>query len=214
MKEILENLVFRHRKTVVVLFLVLTAFMLWQASHLKIDAGFAKLLPLKHPYMQTYLEYREAYGGANKVVIAIKAREGDIFTPEFFEVLADVTDEVFFIPGVDRTRVMSLFTPNVRFTEVVEDGIAGGNVIPADFEPTAEGLAKVRENILKSNYMGRLVASDFSAAIVVAELLEVNPNTGERLDFISVASQLEDVRTKYSSHEVGVAYEYNIIGFA
>ena len=111
MKEILENLVFRHRKTVVVLFLVLTAFMLWQASHLKIDAGFAKLLPLKHPYMQTYLEYREAYGGANKVVIAIKAREGDIFTPEFFEVLADVTDEVFFIPGVDRTRVMSLFTP-------------------------------------------------------------------------------------------------------
>ena len=214
MKEILENLVFRHRKTVVVLFLVLTAFMLWQASHLKIDAGFAKLLPLKHPYMQTYLEYREAYGGANKVVIAIKAREGDIFTPEFFEVLADVTDEVFFIPGVDRTRVMSLFTPNVRFTEVVEDGIAGGNVIPADFEPTAEGLAKVRENILKSNYMGRLVASDFSAAIVVAELLEVNPDTGEKVNVIDMAAQFEGIREKYSADETGAAFDYHIIGFA
>ncbi len=175
MKEILDNLVFNHRKAVVVLFLVLTVFMAWQASHLKIDAGFAKLLPLKHPYMQTFVEYRDAYGGANKVVIAIKTKEGDIFTPDFFKVLADVTDEVFFIPGVDRTRVMSLFTPNVRFTEVVEDGISGGNVIPSDFEPNAEGLAKVRENILKSNYMGRLVANDFSAAIVVAELLEVNP---------------------------------------
>ena len=214
MKEILENLVFRHRKTVVILFLVLTAFMLWQASHLKIDAGFAKLLPLKHPYMQTYLEYREAYGGANKVVIAIKAREGDIFTPEFFEVLADVTDEVFFIPGVDRTRVMSLFTPNVRFTEVVEDGIAGGNVIPADFEPTAEGLAKVRENILKSNYMGRLVASDFSAAIVVAELLEVNPDTGEKVNVIDIADQFEGIREKYSADETGAAFDYHIIGFA
>ena len=214
MKEILGNLVFRHRKTVVVLFLVLTAFMLWQASHLKIDAGFAKLLPLKHPYMQTYLEYREAYGGANKVVIAIKAREGDIFTPEFFEVLADVTDEVFFIPGVDRTRVMSLFTPNVRFTEVVEDGIAGGNVIPADFEPTAEGLAKVRENILKSNYMGRLVASDFSAAIVVAELLEVNPDTGEKVNVIDMAAQFEGIREKYSADETGAAFDYHIIGFA
>ncbi|TNF80771.1 MAG: RND family transporter, partial [Acidobacteria bacterium] len=163
----LENLVFGNRRLVVALFAVLTLFMLYQATHLKIDAGFAKLLPLEHQYMQTYLEYRDEFGGANRVVIAIRAREGNIFTPRFFEVLRQVTDEVFFIPGVDRTRVMSLFTPNVRFTEVVEDGISGGNVIPDDFAPTPEGLAKVRENILKSAYMGRLVANDFSAAIVV-----------------------------------------------
>ncbi len=214
MKQMLENLVFNHRKAVVILFLVLTVFMLWQASHLKIDAGFAKLLPLKHPYMQTFVEYRDAYGGANKVVIAIKAREGDIFTPEFFDVLARVTDEVFFIPGVDRTRVMSLFTPNVRFTEVVEDGISGGNLIPDDFEPSPEGLADVRENILKSNYMGRLVANDFSAAIVVAELLEVNPDTGEKLNVIEMASQFEGIREKYSADPVGSAFDYHIIGFA
>jgi len=214
MKSTLENLIFKNRKVVVVVFLLITVLMVWQASHLKIDAGFAKLLPLKHPYMQTYLEHRDAYGGANKVVIAIKARDGDIFTPEFFEVLADVTDDVFFIPGVDRTRVMSIFTPNVRFTEVVEDGISGGNVIPNDFEPDSEGLAKVRENILKSNYMGRLVANDFSAAIVVAELLEVNPNTGEKLDYIDVAAQLEGIRGKYGAHPSGAAFDYHIIGFA
>ncbi|MCP4899069.1 MAG: RND family transporter [bacterium] len=214
MKTALENLIFRNRRLVVVVFVLLTVFMAYQASHLKIDAGFAKLLPLKHQYMQTYLEHRDAFGGANKVVIAIRAPEGDIFTPEFFQVLAEVTDEVFFIPGVDRTRVMSLFTPNVRFTEVVEDGISGGNVIPADFEPTPEGLAKVRENILKSNYMGRLAANDFSAAIVVAELLEINPSTGEKLDYIEVAAQLEGVREKFSSHELGAAFDYHIIGFA
>ena len=214
MKRTLENLIFGHRRIVAVVFLLLTIFMLYQASHLKIDAGFAKMLPLEHPYMKTYLEYRDAFGGANRVVIAIRAPEGDIFTPEFFEVLAEITDEVFFIPGVDRTQVMSLFTPNVRFTEVVEDGIAGGNVVPADFEPTPEGLARVRENILKSNYMGRLVANDFSGALVVAGLLEINPNTGERLDFINVAAQLEDIRARYSEHEVGAAFDYHIIGFA
>jgi len=214
MKQALENLVFHNRRAVVVVFLLVTIFMAWQATHLKIDAGFAKLLPLEHPYMKTYVQYRDAYGGANKVVIAISNPDGDIFTPEFFDVLARVTDDVFFIPGVDRTRVMSLFTPNVRFTEVVEDGIAGGNVVPADFEPTPEGLAKVRENILKSNYMGRLVANDFSAAIVVAELLEVNPNTGEKLDYIDVAKQLEGIRTKYENDPVGAAFDYHIIGFA
>jgi len=214
MITMLENMIFRNRRVVVAVFLLLTVFMVYHASHLKIDAGFAKLLPLKHPYMETYLEHREQFGGANRVVIAIRAREGDIFTPKFFEVLAELTDDVFFIPGVDRTRVMSLFTPNVRFTEVVEDGISGGNVIPDDFESTTEGLAKVRENILKSNYMGRLVANDFSAAIVVAELLEVNPTTGERLDYIDVAGQLEGIRAKYSNNDIGVDFDYHIIGFA
>ncbi|MDX1584215.1 MAG: MMPL family transporter, partial [Thermoanaerobaculia bacterium] len=210
----LENLVFNNRRAVIGLFVLLTAFMAWQASHLRVDAGFEKLLPLEHEYMKTYLEYRDEFGGANRIVIAIRSPEGDIFTPEFFQVLQKITDEVFFIPGVDRTRVMSLFTPNVRFTEVVEEGIAGGNVIPDDFEPTPEGFARVRSNVLKSAYMGRLVAEDFSSAIVVAELLEIDPSTGERLDYIDVADQLESIRAKYSSAGVGVDFDYHIIGFA
>ena len=210
----LENLIFGSRRLVVAIFALMTVFMAYNASNLRIDAGFAKLLPLEHEYMKTYVEYRDAFGGANRVVIAIKAREGDIFTPKFFEVLQQVTDDVFFIPGVDRTRVMSLFTPNVRFTEVVEDGISGGNVIPDDFEPTEAGLAKVRTNLLKSAYVGRLVANDFSSALVVASLLEINPTTGERLDYLNVADQLEEVRQKYSNHDVGVEFDYHIIGFA
>lgn len=214
MKDWLENLIFGHRRAVIVLFVLLTVFMGYQASHLRIDAGFAKMLPLKHEYMQTYVQYRDEFGGANRVLIALKVREGDIFTPEFFNTLRAVTDDVFFIPGVDRTRVSSLFTPNVRFTEVVEDGISGGNVIPADFSNTPEGLAKVRDNVLKSGYVGRLVANDFTAAIVSAELLEINPNTGERLDYIDVANQLEAIRQKYSSDAIGLAFDYHIIGFA
>jgi predicted RND superfamily exporter protein len=210
----IENLIFDNRRLVVAFFLLMTVFMVYQVSNLRIDAGFAKLLPLEHEYMQTYVQYRDAFGGANRVVIAIRTRTGEIFTPEFFEVLQQVTDDVFFIPGVDRTRVMSLFTPNVRFTEVVEDGISGGNVIPDDFEPTEAGLAKVRENLLKSVYVGRLVANDFSSALVVASLLEVDPTTGERLDYLSVAAQFEDVRQKYSDHELGAEFDYHIIGFA
>ena len=118
MKEMLGNLVFSHRKAVVILFLVLTVFMAWQASHLKIDAGFAKLLPLKHPYMQTFVEYRDAYGGANKVVIAIRAKDGDMFTPEFFQVLAEITDEELrertaaLVAEVDETGAPTVFVGN------------------------------------------------------------------------------------------------------
>ena len=214
MTAFLEKLVFANRRLVVALFLAITVFMAYQATHLRIDAGFAKLLPLKHEYMQTYMKHREEFGGANRVLIALRARDGDIFNAHFLEMLRAATDEVFFIPGVDRTRVSSLFTPNVRFTEVVEDGISGGNVIPDDFEPTPDGIAQVRKNVLKSGIVGRLVANDFSAAMITAELLEVNPNTGERLDYLDVARQLESIRAKYSNHDVGVQYDYHIIGFA
>ncbi|HGX94297.1 MAG TPA: RND family transporter, partial [Candidatus Tenderia sp.] len=128
---------------------------------------------------------------------------------------AAITDEVFFIPGVDRTRVTSLFTPNVRFTEVVEDGIAGGNVIPADFEATPEGLATVRQNILKAGIVGRLVANDFSGALISVQLQEFNPETGQALDYIQVAELLEErIRGQYENQDFNIELNVHVIGFA
>ncbi len=211
----LERLVFNNRRVVIAIFILITAAMAYSATQLRIDAGFSKLLPLKHEYMQTFVKHRQEFGGANRVLIALVAKDGNIFTPEFFEVLKQTTDKVFFIPGVDRAQVRSLFTPNVRFTEVVEDGIAGGNVVPDDFQSTPEGLAKVRENILKAGIVGQLVASDFSGAMISAQLLEFDPNTGERLDYIDVARQLEEnVRGSDLGNNIDVEFDYHIIGFA
>jgi predicted RND superfamily exporter protein len=111
---------------------------------------------------------------------------------------------------VDRASVRSIFTPNVRFVEIVEDGFAGGNVIPSDFSPSAEMFERVRGNIVKSGEVGRLVSEDFTGAMVWANLLEENPMTGEKLDYRAVAAQLEAIRTKHENLEFTV----HIIGFA
>lgn len=185
-------------------------------THLKIDAGFDKLLPLEHEYMQPFLEYRDEFGAANQILVALTVDSGDIFTPSFFDALREVTDAVFFIPGVDRATVRSLFTPNVQFTEVVEDGIAGGNIVPADFAPTEVGLAKVRENLLKSDYVGRLAANDFTGAMIGAALLEVDPQTGEKLDYLRVSRELEEIRARVRSSDFGdnPGIHVHVIGFA
>lgn len=211
-----ERLIFGHRAAVIGLVMLATAFLGWSATGLRIDAGFTKLLPLMHPYMATFLEHQQEFGGANRVLVALVARDGNMFTPPFFEALKNATDEVFFLPGVDRGRVQSLFTPNVRYTEVIEDGIAAGNVIPDDFAPTPEGLDQVRRNILKAGIVGRLVANDFSGTIISAELMEFDPNTGERLDFIAVANELETrVREKFDADFVeGSPVDVHVIGFA
>jgi hypothetical protein len=207
----LGRLVFGHRALVLTAFALITAGMAWMAvTGLRIDASFTKQLPLEHEYMQTFLKHQEEFGGANRVLVALIARDGDMFTPEFFDALRAATDEVFFVRGVDRARVQSLFTPNVRYTEVVEDGIQAGNVIPADFQPTPESLAEVRANIIKAGIVGRLVANDFSGALVSAMLQDVDPVTGEALDYVAVAGALESLRGRLQSDAVDV----HIIGFA
>lgn len=211
--SLLEAAIFDHRRWVIGLFVAATLCMAWFATQLRIDAGFTKHLPKDHPYMETFLKYRDEFGGANRVLIAIMTKEGDIFTPDFFETLKEATDEVFFLPGVDRSSVKSLFTPNVRFTEVMVGGISGGNVVPADFEPKEEGLAQVRRNILKAGIVGRLVANDFNGAMISAELLEYDPETGKQLDYVDVAHRLEDIRDKFANHN-GHEYDIHIIGFA
>jgi predicted RND superfamily exporter protein len=207
----LENWLFGYRAVVLAIFALATLTMGALATQLKIDAGFEKQLPIHHPYMQTFLQYQEQFGGANRVLIALRAREGDIFTPEFFTALKGATDDVFFIDGIDRARVTSIFTPNVRFIEITEEGFAGGNVVPADFAPTPERIEEVRENVLKSGQVGRLVAQDFSAALISAELIDRDPRTGQRLDYLKVAQELEtNIRTKYQTEKIDV----HIIGFA
>ena len=207
----LERLLFARRGLVIAVFALMTLAMVWLASGLRVDAGFTKWVPLKHPYMQTFVEHRPEFGGADRVAIALVARDGNMFTPEFFDTLQKVTDAVFFLPGVERSQVYSLFTPNVRFTEIVEDGIIGDNVIPADFRPDEAGFRRVRDNIGKAGILGRLVANDFSGAIVSARLQEFHPKTGERLDYIEVARRLERIREQ-AAGDAGISV--HIIGFA
>lgn len=204
---------FRWRTPLVGVFAVLTAIMGYFALHLRVDASFNKSLPLAHPYIQTFTKYQSAFGGANRILVALVAKDGDIFNERFFAELKRVTDEVTFLPSVDRAQVQSLFTPNVRYIEVVEDGFTGGNVIPADFSPTPESFARVRENIVKSGKLGQLVANDFSGAIISAQLLETDPTTGQKVDYARVATELEHIRQRVEREAEG-RVTVHIIGFA
>ena len=210
----LERSIFGHRTLILALFALVTAVLGAVALRgLRIDSSFNKTLPTRHEYMRTYLDDNVAeFRGANRVLIALIARDGNMFKPEFFNALRKATDEVIVMDGIDRGRVQSLFTPNVRYLEVVEDGIEAGNVIAADFKPTPASMARVRENILKAGIVGRLVANDFSGALVSAIVLEQDA-TGRPVDPIRVAHELEQ---KVRMVQAGGAspVDVHMIGFA
>jgi predicted RND superfamily exporter protein len=205
--RITEPMIFSRRWLTLTVVGLLTTLMAWQAAHIVPDAGFEKQLPLGHEYIKVFKQYQKDFGGANLVLFAAiqKPGKGDIYNPQFMGTLRKLTDEIFFLPGVDRSRVSSLFTPDVRFIEVVEGGFAGGNVVPAEYQPTPEMLARVRGNVGKAGIIGRLVTNKQDGAMVFSELLDSDPITGEKLDYAKVASGLEEIRNHFTSP---VMYEY------
>ena len=202
-----EPLIFGKRWLTLSVLTAITALLGWQALGLKIDTGFEKQLPLGHPYIQIYKQYEKEFGGANVTLVAVTQKEGDIYNAAFMQTLRAATDAVYFTPGMDRSRVSSIYTPDVRYLEVVEGGFAGGNVVPADFKPTPEALERVRANVEKAGITGRLVANDHSGAMIFSELLERDPVTGAKLDYLLTAHLLEDIRQRFTSPKL---YEYRL----
>lgn len=205
-----SNIIFRWRLPLLILFTMVTVVLGASATQLKMEAGFAKMLPLDHPYIKTFLKYGNEFGGANKILVELKSEHGTIYQKPFMHTLKEVTNAVFYVNGVERSSVTSLFTPNVRYTEVALDGFRGGNIVNAGFQGTPEQLAQVRINVLKSNWIGRIVAPDMSAAMVVATLQDKDPKTGGALDLQEVGHQLEAIRAKYQNDDISI----HITGFA
>ena len=84
---LLEKIIFGKRGLVLAVFTIITALMIFASSQLKIDAGFRKQLPIKHEYMQTFLDYEKEFGGTNRILIAVMAKNGDIFNKEYLTAL-------------------------------------------------------------------------------------------------------------------------------
>ena len=212
-----ERALFGNRIIVLIVFALITVTMAWFASQLKVDAGFKKQIPLQHEYMKTFLDYEKEFGGANRILIAVMDKSGNMFNQPFFQTMEKITQDAKTIEHVDEARVSSIFTPNVRFVEVVEDGFAGGNVIPATFTPNIEGFeatpeqfATIKANIEKASIVGRLVAKDFSGAMVWVDLVPEDPAHGVSIDYTRINDQLEAIRHNYENEHTTIA----VIGFA
>lgn len=209
-----ERLIFGHRVAVLAVLALVTVMAAVFASRLHMTAGFGKQLPLGHEYTDTFVKYRDVLFGANRLIVVVHAKQGDIWKPETLKKLNDVTQALLYLPGVDRRSVSSLWTPNTRVMQVTEEGYEARDVIGGDITPEkldAGNIAKIRDNVVQGGYVGSLVASDFSGAMVTADLLDADPRTKEATDYITLGPKIEaELRTKFED----AGHEVRIIGFA
>ncbi len=200
-----EDLFFGYRGLYIVIFALVTGFLGWQASMVGMDANLEKTLPNEHPYMQNRLAHKKDLTLSNEIRVIVETTQGDIYTADYLEVLRKITDEVSYIPGVDKSRVQSLWTANVRWTDITEDGFVGGEVIPADYAGTPEQIEAVRSNVLKASIVGRLVADNFKSTTVNIPLVDFDPASGEKHDYQLLSHTLEEkIRDKFQNEHIRI----------
>jgi predicted RND superfamily exporter protein len=200
------------RPLIVVVFVGLTALFAWQAMQIKVNTDVRKMVPLQHPYIQNFLEHQDDVNLGNDIrVIVADTKHDDIFNDDYMQALREVTDELFAIDGVDPSKISSLWTSDVRWNEVTEQGFQGGEVIPPGYDGSAESLEQLRTNVLRSGQVGRLVADDFRSSIVHAHLLDVLSADSE-VNIKQLGGELEKVRQRFEEkypfiniHIVGLA---------
>jgi predicted RND superfamily exporter protein len=208
---LVERLLFNHRRIILGICVVLSLVFGYQALSLKLNAAFEKMIPTDHPYVQNYLKNRGQLGeGGNTLRIAIEAKQGSIFDAAYLETVKKINDEVFLLPGVDRSYMKSLWTPATRWIGVTEEGFDGGPVIPDNYDGSAGSLEQVRQNVERSGEVGRLVASNFKSSIVLLPLQDITSDDGKPLDYNALSSQLEQIRVKYETDNIKI----HITGFA
>ncbi len=225
--SLLERMVFNFRPLFLLFIVLMTALLGYMAvTRLEMRPSFEKMIPQGHPYIKNFLEHRDQLRGlGNSVRVVVENTSGDIYDPEYLEVLKQVTDELFLTPGVDRTWMKSLWSPNVRWTEVTEAGFEGGPVMPDTYDGSQAGVDQLKQNIARAGLGGQLVAGNSKSSMIIVPLLDRNSATGKGINYYEFARVLEDnLRQKYeyagdskahASGEEGTGkIKIRVIGFA
>ncbi|WP_340053236.1 efflux RND transporter permease subunit [Pseudomonas sp. JAI120] len=206
-----ERLVFNHRPVVIFLCVLFSGVLGYFATQIQLNASFERVIPSSHPYLQNYLKNRaELPGLGNNVRIVVENRSGDIYNADYLDVLRQVNDNIFLIPGSDRSWMRSIWTPIVRWRKVTEDGISGGPVMPATYKGDAKSIDSLRRNIENAGLIGSLISNDSRSSMVIVPLLQLDPTTGKPLDYSKYSAQLEQQVRSLETDNVKI----HIVGFA
>ena len=204
-----ERLFFNNRLIVVAIFMIATIFLGYKSLGVRLSPSFERMLPTKHQYVLNYQQHKADLAGlGNTLRIAVESADGTIYNARYMDTLRRLNDELFLVPGVDRSFMKSLWMPAVRWIGVTEEGLDGGPVIPDAYDGSPKSLNDLLANVERSGEIGTLVSPDFKSSVIVVPLLEIEGD--RRLDYNQLSSKLEELRHKYEAEGVKI----HITGFA
>ncbi len=171
------SFILRLRIPFLVVVSLLTLFFGWRATRLHLSYDFEKLLPRNHPYVKTYQEFQEIFGGANLITIEVAVKQGDIFNSRTLSKVRRITDDIQFVQGIDRYKVISIGAKKVKETKATAWGMEKNPLLWPDVPKTPEAIASLRRACMSDDSIfGILVSVDGKAALIMADVYEKGVN--------------------------------------
>ncbi|MGH7856177.1 MAG: efflux RND transporter permease subunit, partial [Candidatus Binatia bacterium] len=181
----------RHRAAVMVGVLVLAGVAGAFAARVRLEVQLEKMFPVNHPFVALNRDLGAKFGGANTLLIAVRVKEGDIFTLATLEKIHRITDAVYFLPENIRPLTASITLMKSKYIRSSGSGnVTIDGLMWPKLPSTPEEIRFAKENVFANPmYEGGLVSSDGKAALIVSEL---KPD----IDYLKVFRFLQDLRAK------------------
>jgi hypothetical protein len=187
------NMLFDHRKVVLLVVALITAWFGWHIPAVRMLSDFADLLPQEHPYIKLHNSIRDTFGGANIITMAVEVEKGTIFTSETLDRIHRITEGMDQLTSINHNLVTSLTHRNTRKITLTPDGTIRSQTYydPQKGAYSAAELEQMQRDVVASaRVYGLLVSPDMKAAIIKGTL-----NEGA-LDYGKIFAELQAIRAK------------------
>lgn len=184
----IARFIIKYRFLIIALLVIATAFFIYQFRNFRFTSNFGDLLPQRHPYVKIHNKFREQFGGANLTMIEVCVKEGDIFNAKTLGKISRITEEIMFVPGVDRYKVFSIAHRKVKVIKATEWGIEIKPLMWPDIPESEEKIEELKEDVFSDDMIyGPLVSLDNKAALIIADLYE------RELDYGIIFKKIEEI---------------------
>jgi uncharacterized protein len=198
----LGRFILDHRLRIGVILIAITAFMVYEAAHVKIATRFENFFPADHPDTLLYRKYQNYYGGAQALIIMLRVKHGDVFNYSTLKKIEDITRDVNILPGVNHNEVFSLASYRVSFAKAVPGAIITTNFMYPNIPRTQRELDDFKENVnVHREVVAGSITYDNKGALITANFNEGN------LDYKLLFDEIQEIVHKYSDANTEIYIE-------
>lgn len=163
----------------------ITALLVSQMGHLRVEIDPARFLPQSHPYVIASNRVEDLFGSRSVMVIGITATAGTIYNPQILAKVERITTKLRAVPNVVKADLLSF---SVRKAKSITGNAQGMEVRPLmSSVPTTDAEMQALRQRVKTNpaYRDILVSDDERSVAIVVNFQDPPKGFRSILDSVS-----------------------------
>lgn len=187
----LSHLILRYRRTFLIVLLLITGFMGWEAyKHLELSYRYARVLPLDDPFTKVYDDFKARYGEDGTVMV-VAVQDSDLFRLDKFNGLYDLTDSLKKLKGIKNVlSLTSLY--ELQYSDTAKTAYKFVPVVSSrpKTQEEVDSLRKVINSL--AFYEGLAYKKKDKIAVIAITFHDTALNSKDRLTIVADITHLGD----------------------